>query len=150
MFNRILVPVDGSRHATRAVEVAADIAQKYGAELVLMHVMARAGSSRVPPELFELARIEHVEVTESDMLRGVAEEILSVADTLARAKGVSQVKRTILSGDPASMIVEEAKKKGVDLIIMGRRGLGAVGGLLLGSVSLKISQLTECPCMTVL
>ena len=47
------------------------------------------------------------------------------------------------------MIAGYAKANAIDLIVMGRRGLGAIGGLLLGSVSHKVTQLAPCACMTV-
>ena len=52
-------------------------------------------------------------------------------------------------GDPARVIAEHAGLHKVDLIVMGRRGLGGLEGLLLGSVSHKVAQLAPCACLTV-
>ena len=52
-------------------------------------------------------------------------------------------------GDPAGVLVDYAKAHAIDLIVMGRRGLGDLGGLLLGSVSHKVAQLASCACLTV-
>ena len=149
MFKKILVPVDGSAHANRAVDCATNLANKYGAELILLHVMASLGSARVPPELYELARIEHIEATEADMLKRVAEEILQMAEERARGQGAKQVRTSIDVGHPAQAIIAHAKAEGADLIMMGRRGLGSASGLLMGSVSQKVAHLSECACMTV-
>lgn len=51
----------------------------------------------------------------------------------------------ITSGEPAPTIIELATSRGLDLIVMGARGLGAVKGLLLGSVSMKVAQLSPIP-----
>ena len=51
MFKKIVVAVDGSAHAKRAVDCAADVANKYGAELILLHVVESTGPARMPPEL---------------------------------------------------------------------------------------------------
>ena len=59
MFRKILVPVDGSAHANRAVDCATDLANKYRAKIILLHVIAPSGPARIPTELFEYARIEH-------------------------------------------------------------------------------------------
>jgi len=52
-------------------------------------------------------------------------------------------------GDPSSEVIEIAKKEHVDLIILGSRGLGAIKGVLMGSVSQKIIQAAPCPVMIV-
>jgi nucleotide-binding universal stress UspA family protein len=150
MFSRILVAVDGSAHANRAVECAANLANKYGAELILLHVMASLGSARIPPDLDELARIEHIDATEADVRRRVAEEILQAAEKLALGQGAKQVRILIGVGHAAEMIVEHAKEEAANLIVMGRRGLGSASGLLVGSVSHKVAHLSQCPCMTVI
>ena len=149
MFKKILVPIDGSAHANRAVDCATDLANKYGAELILLHVFASPGPARVPPELYEYARIEHIDAIEADMMKGVSEKILQTAEDRARGQGAKQVRTSIGVGHPAEKIVAHAKAEEVDLIIMGRRGLGSVSGLLMGSVSHKVAHLSECACMTI-
>jgi nucleotide-binding universal stress UspA family protein len=149
MFKTILVPVDGSEHANRAVAIAADMAVKYGAELVLLHVMTTLGSARVPPDLVDLAKIEHVLLSESDVMRGYAEKIIAAAEARARHAGASRIRSAIRVGQPAEAITAEAKDMHADLVVMGRRGLGSARAVLMGSVSLTVAQLAKCPCMTV-
>lgn len=149
MIKKILVATDGSEHADRALDLAADLAAPSGAELIVLHVMRRAGSGRVPEELEALARIEHVEVTERDMLQGVAQAIVEAAAARVRQRGLSKLSTRISIGDPAHAVVQAAQEAGADLIVIGRRGLGALGGALLGSVSLKVLQLAEAPVATV-
>jgi len=55
----------------------------------------------------------------------------------------------VLEGDPAGRIVEAARKRGADLIVIGSRGLGDLQGMLLGSVSHKVAQLAPCTCIIV-
>jgi len=131
------------------VDCAANLANKYGAELILLHVMTSLGSGRIPPDLYDLARIEHIEATEADILRMVAEGILQAAEMRARGQGAKQVRASIAVGHPAEAIVAHAKSEEADLIIMGRRGLGPVNGLFMGSVSHKVAHLSECACMTI-
>jgi nucleotide-binding universal stress UspA family protein len=149
MFKKIVVPVDGSAHANRAVDCATDLADKYGAELILLHVIASSGPARIPPELYEYARIEHIDAIEADMMNRVAEKILQTAENRTRGQGAKQVRTSIGVGHPAEAIVAHAKAEEADLIVMGRRGLGSVSGLLMGSVSHKVAHLSECPCMTI-
>jgi len=149
MFARILVAVDGSEHASRAIDYAADLANKYGAELILLHVMVFRGSARIPPDLYDFARIEHIEATEASILRGVAEAIVQAAEERARNQAAKRVQTLICVGHAAEVIVERAKEEAANLIVMGRRGLGSASGLLMGSVSHKVAHLCQCPCMTV-
>ncbi len=149
MFNRILVAVDGSAHAARAIEAAGEIARKFGAAVTVAHAMPKAGSGRVPEELAQLVKLEHIEVTEANIMRQVAEQVVQRAEDQLRKLGVTDVKTTVPVGDPATAIVDAARTANADLIVIGRRGLGSIGGALLGSVSLKVSHLADCACLTV-
>lgn len=149
MFEVILVPVDGSTPSLKAADMAGDLAAKYGAKLILLHVMGKAGSGRIPEGLQELERIEHVTLTENDALESVAQEILSAARKQAQAQGANSIETVTRIGDSAKVIIEQARDSNTDLIVMGRRGLGDLTGLLLGSVSHKVAQLAECACLTV-
>ncbi len=148
MIKSILVPVDGSAHANAAVDLAGEIAEKWGARVILLNVIVRQGSSLVPEELRAYAQLEHVRVTERDLFQSAANEIVAKAEKRARARGAAKVESVTKVGDPARAIIAVAKEREVDLIAMGRRGLGGVKGLLLGSVSHKVSQLTDRPCLT--
>ncbi len=149
MFKHILVCVDGSEHANRAVDVASDLAKSEGAELTLLHAMARAGGTHVPEALESFEKIEHMRITERDVMESVGREILVEAQQRAREKGVATCTTAMEVGDPAKIIVESVARTGADLIVMGRRGLGDLKGLLLGSVSHKVAQAADCCCLTV-
>jgi nucleotide-binding universal stress UspA family protein len=77
--------------AKRAVACGAKIATQNKAELVLFHFMRHRGSGRVPPDLEELEHIEHVHVTEADMLQSIAESIVNDARDLAVKQGAANV-----------------------------------------------------------
>ena len=149
MLKKVLVAVDGSAHAKRAVTFAAEIAHRFDAQLVLMHVMRHQGSDNVPDSLKELEHIEHIRVTEADMLRNVAQSIVSEAHDLAGSVGKMQIEDVVLDGDPASRIVAYCAENDVDLVVLGRRGLGSWTGLLMGSVSQKVSTMAPCACVIV-
>jgi len=149
MFHHILVPIDGSPHARRAVDCATDLAVKYDAKLSLLHVITNVMSSRVPDELREYADIEHLELTQRDMLLDIATKLMDSAKARAQELGASNINASIETGNPASVIVRYCDDHDVDLIVMGRRGLGDLGGLLIGSVSHKVAHLSDCACMTV-
>ena len=150
MIKTILVAVDGSEHANKAIALASDLAKKYDARLIALHVMTQVASDRVPPELHDYQRLEHVRVTERSVLESESEQILRDAELQAQQhKGAPQVETVLRSGDAAAIILEVANDRNADLIVMGSRGLGSLKGLLLGSVSHKVGQLSQCSCMTV-
>jgi len=149
MVETILVPTDGSDHADKAVAFAGDIASKYGAAIILLHVLTNSGRGRVPNEMRELMRLEYVRITEFDIRQAGANELLHNTEIQARKHGATEIEQVIEEGDPARRILACAKARGADLIVMGSRGLGDLQGLLLGSVSRKVGHLAKCTCITV-
>lgn len=171
MFETILVPTDGSDHANKAVELASDIAEKYKAHMIVLHVLP---TGPIPDSLRRMAEAEHIakaptgsgaplspegrypastafgQAEESDEVRMfMAEKILADAKRVAKEKGVETISGVIEDGDPTHLILDYAKKEGANLIVMGSRGLGNLKGLLMGSVSHKVSQMSPCSCITV-
>jgi nucleotide-binding universal stress UspA family protein len=151
MFKTVLVAVDGSTHATKAVEVAADVAQSFGAKLVVLHAVPPIPifDGQVRDELENFARMEHMEQSEYEMLQELGRPIVQSAELSARRKGIASIETVIEVGDPASVIVRVGRARGAELIVLGRRGVGTLTGLLLGSVSHKVIQLADTPCLTV-
>lgn len=147
MFRKVAVAVDGSPHAKAAARLAAEVAKAHGAKLVIMHVMRHLGSDRIPAGLEELEHMEHVRVSEADMLRAVANEIITEARDVVTSAGATDVETVIEDGDPASRIIAYCTDNGVDLIVLSRRGLGRFTGMLIGSVSQKVSNAAPCPCL---
>ncbi len=172
MIKKILVPVDGSPQSVKAVELASDIASKYDAEVELLHVLLRGhmpdglrkaleievgprgteGSDNlvnIPPAI--MARVEDKANTQLSLeaLDVIAKHVLGRVATLCREKGVKRIIQTVEEGNPAQIILEIAERKSADMIVMGSRGLSDLKGLLLGSVSQKVSQLSKCTCVTV-
>jgi nucleotide-binding universal stress UspA family protein len=166
MIRTIMLATDGSDHARRAAEWAGDLAAKYGAEVVVAHVMV---NRKVPEALRRMAEIEHLvepatrvrpapvagptvvpeEDEDARILAALSEKILQDAESVVREKGATRVRTVALDGEAADALVAHAEKIGADLVVVGRRGLGELGALLLGSVSHKLIQLAPCPVLTV-
>ncbi len=140
MIQTIVVAIDGSGFANRAVASGADLAAACGARLVLLTVLAETG---LPPELAEYAGLEDVYVDE------VMAWLLDQAREEATRHGAINVVCRQAEGPPAASILAVAEETDADVIIMGRRGLGAVRELLLGSVSRHVAEAATCTCMTV-
>ena len=63
--------------------------------------------------------------------------------------GVPDVTTEVVDGDPAGNIIAAAEHEKAELVVMGRRGMGNVAGLVMGSVSHKVAHPAECACLTV-
>ena len=146
MLKKILVAVDGSQPSLRALDLASEIAEKFDAGLVMIYVIR---DMQLPEAMREMAEVELVRETRLTTMKKIAEEILGEAAARARARGATKVEAEIRPGDPAGAVLRYAAEEAVDLIVMGSRGLGQVEGMLLGSVSRKVSNLAKVGCLTV-
>jgi len=123
-MNKILVAYDGSESAKRALEEAAKLTHNGGTVTIVsvaeeLPQFGRAAAMLVPEEHEERRRE------------------LREAETLLTERGIA-AKVVERRGDAATMILDEAEKEGVELIVMGTRGLGSGKRWLLGSVSTKV------------
>jgi len=121
---KILVGVDGSEHAAKAVECTVQLAERNEAEVTLLHV----GESK----LFSL---------KPNLMMEIGERILSEA--AGRVEGV-KARTQLESGNPAKTIVNVAEKGEYDLIVVGSRGVSGVKRFFLGSVSDYVTRNARC------
>lgn len=149
MIQTILVPVDGSTHANAAIDWAGDLAVKFQAKLIILHVVSAGRREAFPEELRDYAKLERADLAGWDLVESMAGQLVLSAEQRARARGAVAVETVIEPGNAAKVILAQASRRGADLIVMGRRGLGALPGLVLGSVSSKVLQLADCACLTV-
>ena len=146
MFKKILVAVDGSRYSTDAVETAVKLAKQNEAAVILLHVIRDLS---LPKEILEM--IAKGEVTESrmELLQDSAEIILDSAKKKFTQAGYSNVSTEYLIGSPASTIANYAEEKGVDLIVLGHRGISSEGDVLLGGLARKLIDVSKVSCLLV-
>ena len=146
MIKNILVATDGSAAANRAVDLAADMAAKYECSLSILNVIR---DMQLPPELLRMAKVEKLSLRDADLLKFLAEKVLTNAASRAKKKGAKEVRTAVGEGDPATTIIKQAKRRKIDLIVMGTRGLSKVKETFLGSVSRKVCNLSQVNCLTV-
>lgn len=137
MYRSILVAVDGSPAADAALEQAIDLARAEGARLTLISVATQPRIRVVGPY--------YVLYASEDELEHEARKIVDRAEErVPEDVGVSTV---IRSGPAAQRILERAEQGEHDLIVMGSRGLGYAGSLLLGSVSRAVLAHSRVPVL---
>lgn len=137
MFSTILIGLDGSDGGRAAVPVAADLARRYEARIVIAHVDERvAAKGGVVPVRADEDRVQ-------EELRKQAEELT--------ARGIETTVETLrlVLGGPAHALEQLAKQVEADLIVVGTRGHSPVVGLLLGSVTLRLLGIARRPVLAV-
>lgn len=136
MFDKILLAVDGSTHSMKAVPIAADLGHRYGAELVVFHVREHefAWGGDIDVETNE----ESVDLVDG-IVRRLKDEGTNVRGEVVRAP----------VGQTARAILDACDDEGVDLVVMGTRGLSDWGRLLMGSVAHKVVHLAAVPVLVV-
>ncbi|RMF41832.1 MAG: universal stress protein [Anaerolineae bacterium] len=138
MFTNILLAVDGSEHARRAAKIAGDLARTLKAHI---HVIA----------VFEPVPVF---LGEPNRQSAISERLHSVETVLEEALDIvgdvpTGCDSDILEGPPAEAILRVAETRGIDLIVMGARGRGRLGTLLLGSQSQKVVNQATCPVLLI-
>lgn len=136
MFERILLPVDGSEHSRKAVSVAGDLARRYGAEVVVLHAREH-----------ELTWGADIDIESAEEARRLVDEVVrELKDAGTNVRG--EVVRVPL-GDVPRAILDVAEAEDAGLIVMGTRGLSSWERLLLGSVAHKVVHLAHVPVLVV-
>ena len=135
MIRTIVTPIDGSLHAQMALDMSIDLAARYEARLVLLHVGVRDGN--VPESLFDAASRELAEAEGSGQETGVqahesrhlrvlehmGHRLLRDAREQAEGKGVRRAETIFDVGDASETILHRAERESADLIVMGSRGV---------------------------
>lgn len=138
MYDRILVPTDGSPGADAVLDHAAALASVHDTEVHAMYVISTAGYTSLPTD----AGIEGL----GPLLADQGEKALDHAE--AHIEDVP-VERVLVEGSPGEEIVAYADSEGCDLIVMGTHGRGGIDRLLLGSVAERVVRTSETPVLTV-
>jgi len=148
MFETIVVGFDGSELAVKALETALDLAKLTGAQV---HVVYAPQPHTVAFAMGAVAGYHAVTTMPQP-----AELELANAAVVAAAEGVAQTKDAtievikIMTGDPGDELVRYADMCDADLIVTGRRGLGALGALMQGSTSLRVNHTARCASLSVI
>ena len=140
-IERILVPVDFSEHAEAVVDWACHLAEEHSSRIILLHAyhlpveFQQLEGAYLPPDFWASVKAE-------------AEESLARLEAELVQRG-AEVETVVCEGYAATVIVEEAKAREVDLIVIGTHGLSGLKHLLLGSIAERVVQKAHCPVLSV-
>ena len=138
MFNNIVLAFDGSEYSHKALLRAKAIAERFDATVWLVHVF------RNPSDLLGYTDFEKIYAKRKSAAQAVMDD---ARQKLGRTTFTVQEK--LREGNETDSILKVAENCAADLIVMGTRGLGAVKGFLVGSVSRKVIHYAACPVMVV-
>lgn len=130
-FKTILVPLDGSRCSKKALQRASEITHAFDSKMIVLYVAEKSSINL-------LDRKEYMK-----MLRKFGKKTLDNANKTLSKKGIT-AKFLLKEGNIVSEIEKIVKSEKCDLVIVGNKGLGAVTRFLLGSVSNKLAQHSNC------
>ena len=138
MFEKILVPLDGSEHSIKALKMAIQIALKFDGKITLIHVYSIGGLAISPQPVSEFVQA----------IRKIGASILADGEKKAKAEGV-QVETSLKEGHAVEEIIKMCREGNFNLVVMGARGLSKIKEMLLGSVSDGVTRHAYCPVLVV-
>jgi len=142
---RILLAIDGSPSADRALDLVAALPWRDGGRVRIVSVApSRAEILGVP---WSVAGANSIVEAEDDVLRVHRDTLAGAERELRSVRSDLDIEPVLLRGRPASLIVDEARDMPADLIVVGHRGQGRWASALLGSVSAEIVDQAPCPVL---
>lgn len=153
MYEKIMVPLDGSRFSNRALQYATDLAPRYGASLLLVQVVEPTTivpaidptglSSPVATRYSVETAVQQDKLNLSKVKRYLAGKVRDLKDD-----GISAEYKA-LQGEPAAEIIKLGKKEKVDLIVMATHGRSGFRRAIMGSVADKVIRKSGDPVLVV-
>jgi len=141
LYEKILVPIDGSQNSLVALAHAVAIARSFDAEITILYVTVL--SQQVP--LYDQVKGSKIPPNASKDPVNFAKKI--IAEALKHVPEGTRIQTHNEPGEPRIVITEFAEQNGYDIIVIGSRGLGTISGLLLGSVSSYVIRNSKCPVL---
>jgi nucleotide-binding universal stress UspA family protein len=154
VFERILVPLDGSEHSQRALETAIEIAKKFSSHIVLLHVYSVTVTPVIVPEPTTVTPAGVPVATSAevakmvDAARDFGREILAEGKRKVQDEGI-EADTVLREGNSAQEIVKLAREGQFGLVVVGARGIHKIREILMGSVSEGVAKNAPCPVLVV-
>lgn len=144
MYQRILIPTDGSSYSEAALPHGLQLAKRLGTQVMVLYVL----EEHLPPLLASNPMVLSQEFLDEyeRSLRQAGQEALDRAQKVADEAGVP-IEGKMLRGLPTATILAEARP--TDLIVMGTHGRNSLGTFVLGSVTMRVLHEARCPVLAI-
>jgi nucleotide-binding universal stress UspA family protein len=136
---RILLPIDFSPSSQAALEMAADLARHFNAELWLVNVIPLFPTTSLPDLIPEAAVIRDARI--------FAENSLAKCNAALLAKGIKSNSSVEIGNDVASAILEVVEREHIDMVVISTHGISGWHPLVFGSIAEKVVKLVQCPLL---
>ena len=146
--NRVLVPLDGSKHSDETVQFLLRMPLPPRAEVLVMVVLQSFAATFVKAYTLDPERDRQIVGELQEAEEEAAKRVLTEAEGQLR-KGRYRVSTVIARGDPSREILREAAQRNVDLVALGAKGLTGVRGFLLGSVAQRVARYAKSSVLIV-
>jgi nucleotide-binding universal stress UspA family protein len=153
MFKRLLVPLDGSRFGSRALRYATEVAQRFGAEVILIRVIrpttpviaagAHGVASPAESEIAVQAALEADKRNAARAKRYLRDKVRSIRSRHTKAS------YQVAIGDPAQSIMEFSKKENIDLVVMTTHGKSGLKRAIMGSIADVVIRKSGKPVLVI-
>jgi nucleotide-binding universal stress UspA family protein len=146
-FSKIVAPTDFSEDSIRALDYTQELARKFGAEIILIHVDQPLAPVIVAPEFgsgFDMGAMSRL----AEEQRLLAQKELDKTVNRLREAGL-KARSLLRVGAPFLEIINAAQSEGADLIVMGTHGRSGLAHVLMGSVAERVVNKAGCPVLTV-
>jgi nucleotide-binding universal stress UspA family protein len=140
---RILVPTDFSKTSEQALQYAVELAEAFGSQLHLLHVVEEPFVHGWTTEGYVAAVVGFRDELQQRALQGLGDCLSAPQRDKFRVRLATRI------GSPALEISRYAKDESISLIVMGTHGRGPIAHMLLGSVAEKVVRSAPCPVLTV-
>jgi len=140
-IEKILWPTDGSQESEESLRLALYLARVFGSDVACLHVC------QVPKPLIDIS--PGYEDVIADIVKSDEEKFGKEFEHLRETNPGLRFSPSIVRGDVAEWIMETSKSGNADIVVMGKRGLGLIGSMLLGSNTLKVLRDSSVPVLSV-
>jgi len=137
--SRILVPIDFSPSSHQALDAAADLAEKFNAHVMLLHVIPEYANAVLPETVTQETLVEAERIA--------ANERFAISKAALDAKRIACSIVVEVGSDVASMIIDVAERDDVDLLVFTTHGLSGWYPQVFGSIAEKLVKLAQCPVL---
>lgn len=147
MYQKILLPTDGSKFAENAAKHAIWIASRSGAEIIVLNVIETSSLVGLPAEDL-IVKIKEMLKEEGRRSLERISEMISESEADSKIEDVKITLKTE-EGSPADSILKTVDEENIDLVVMGTSGKHGLDRFLLGSVTEKVVRSSNCPVLAV-
>jgi nucleotide-binding universal stress UspA family protein len=143
---KILMTIDRSGNKEKIIKYAITFAKAVGVDVTAFHVIDRS-SLQPAADAYGNYMEGNIEALE-EVLKKQAEELLSEAEIMGKEEGIN-VDKDVVVGSPSAAIIDYARIKNIDLIVIGTKGMIGLKQLLLGSVAKNVISHAHCPVLAI-